>query len=423
MDILLRNAVIQDPASSLHGKTMDILIRDGIISEIGQDLPSPQEASVVDYHNLHVSPGWVETFTDFCDPGFEHKETLESGAAAAAAGGFTRVFVVPNTSPALHSKSQIEYIVEKSSRLPVHIHPIGAVTKNIEGKELAEMYDMHAYQAVAFSDGFHPVQSAGLLIKALQYVKAINGVLIQVPEDRSIQPGGLINEGLVSTRLGLPGKPALAEVLMIKRDLELTRYANSTLHITGISSAQSVQLIREAKAQGIKVTCSVTPHHLFFCDEDLMDYNTNLKVNPPLRMLKDQQALREGILDGTIDMIACHHQPQEWDCKTCEFEYARFGMISLESCFGVLGTLNLSPEKIVQLLSCQPRKCFGLYQPTIELGATAEMTIFSPGQTYTFSTNNIRSTSKNSPFLGKTLKGKVIGIVNKDSLFLNETSA
>jgi dihydroorotase len=364
----------------------------------------------------------VETFSDFCDPGFEHKETLETGAHAAAAGGYTRVFVVPNTSPALHSKSQIEYIVEKSGRLPVHIHPIGAVTKNVEGKELAEMYDMHAYKAIAFSDGFQPIQSAGLLIKALQYIKAVNGVIIQFPEDKTIQPGGLMNEGVISTRLGLPGKPALAEVLMIQRDLELTRYANSTLHIPGISTAKSVHLIREAKAQGINVTCSVTPQHLYFCDEDLLDYNTNLKINPPIRTVDDQKSLLEGVLDGTIDMIACHHQPHEWDSKTCEFEYARYGMIGLESCFGVLGNLSLPLEKTIQLLSTEPRKRFGLAPSTIQTGSKAELTLFAPEITYTFNRSHIKSASHNSPFLGKNLTGKVIGIVNKDSLFLNETN-
>ena len=265
MNILLRKVIIQDPSSPFHGEQKDILIQNGIISQIGEQL-NPDGAQEVDQPGAHVSLGWVDSFSDFADPGYEHKENLESGANAAAKGGFTRVFVVPNTSPALHSKSQIEYIIEKSRRLPVTIQPIGAITKNIEGKELAEMYDMFEYQAVAFSDGFQAVQSAGLLIKALQYVKAIDSVIIQLPDDRSINPGGLINEGIISTQLGLPGKPVLAEELMVARDIKLAEYTNSKLHITGITSSRAVDLIRKAKADGIQVTCSVTPHHLFFCD-------------------------------------------------------------------------------------------------------------------------------------------------------------
>ncbi len=420
MDILLRKAVIQDPASTYSGKKMDLLIRDGVISEIEQHIDAPPGATLVEHENLFVSPGWIETFSNFCDPGYEHKENLETGAAAAAAGGFTRVFVVPNTSPTLHTKSQIEYIIEKSKRLPVYIHPIGALTKNTEGKELTEIYDMFASQAVAFSDGFQPVQSAGLLIKALQYAKAIDGVVIQVPEDRTIQPGGLMNEGIVSTRLGLPGKPVLSEVLMLQRDLELNRYADSELHFTGITSAKSVELIRKAKAEGLRVSCSVTPHHLFFCDEDLADYNTNLKVSPPIRTAADRLALREGLLDGTIDMIACHHQPHEWDSKTCEFEYAQSGIIGLESCFGVLGALQLPIEKIIEFLCIQPRNRFKLKQPAIEKGCVAELTLFNPDCEYVFEQTDLRSASSNSPFMGMTLKGKVIGILNKDSLFLND---
>lgn len=421
MNILLRKVTIQDPGSPFHGEQKDILIQNGVITAIGDDL-NADNAQVVDYPGAHVSQGWVDSFSDFADPGYEHKENLESGANAAAAGGFTRVFVVPNTSPALHSKSQIEYIIEKSRRLPVTIHPIGAITKNVEGKELAEMYDMFAYQAVAFSDGFQSVQSAGLLIKALQYVKAIDSVIIQLPDDRSINPGGLMNEGIVSTQLGLPGKPILAEELMVARDIKLAEYTDSKLHITGISSARSVELIRKAKADGIQVTCSVTPYHLFFSDEDLKGYDSNLKVNLPLRTPADRVALRSAVNDGTIDMIACHHQPQDWDNKTCEFEYAKYGMIGLESCFGVLGTLGISTDRILDLLSTAPRSAFNLPNPTIQVGTQAELTLFNPSETYIFETKDIASASSNTPFVGKTLTGRVFGIINKEHVILRNTN-
>lgn len=419
MNILIRKASIQDPSSPFHHTVKDILIADGTIKAI-EDSIDALDARVVEEQGLSVSPGWVDVFSNFCDPGYEHKESLETGAAAAAAGGFTHVLLVPNTSPAIHSKSQVEYIIEKSRALPVFLHPIGAVTKNTEGKELAEMYDMRSYDALAFSDGMNAIQSAGLLIKALQYVKAINGVIIQVPDDRSIAPGGLMNEGMISTRLGLPGKPAMAEEIMVARDIKLARYTDSKLHLTGISSAKSIEYIKRAKDGGIQVTCSVTPYHLWFTDEDLQTYDTNLKVNLPLRTKKDTTALLEGIKDGTIDCVATHHQPHEWDSKTCEFEYAKYGMIGLETCFGVLGKLGIATDRIMELLCEKPREIFGLEKGSIQAGKKADLTVFTPQTHFEFSAGMIRSKSKNTPFIGQTLIGKVLGILSKDNLYLNK---
>lgn len=419
MDILIRKAHIQDPSSPFNNAVKDILVRDGKIIAI-EDNINADGATVVEKDGLAVSPGWVDVFANFCDPGYEHKESLETGAAAAAAGGYTHVLLVPNTTPAIHSKSQVEYIVEKSRSLPVHLHPIGAVTRNTEGKELAEMYDMRSYEALAFSDGLNAVQSAGLLIKALQYVKAIDGVVIQLPDDKSIAPGGLMNEGIVSTRLGLPGKPAMAEEIMVARDIKLARYTESRLHFTGITTAKSLEYIRRAKEGGIQITCSVTPYHLYFTDEDLQGYDTNLKVNLPLRTRKDADALLQAVKDGTVDCIATHHQPHEWDSKTCEFEYAKPGMIGLETCYGVLGRLGIPGSRIVELLSTAPRKIFGLEAQTISTGAKADLTVYVPGHEYEFTKTDIRSKSKNTPFVGTRLKGKVLGIVNKDGLYLNK---
>jgi dihydroorotase len=418
MHILIKKAHIQDPASPFHQTRKDILIIDGFISAIEDNIEAANAAKV-DVPDLVVSPGWVDLFAHFCDPGYEHKESLETGAAAAAAGGFTHVLLVPNTSPAIHSKSQVEYIVEKSKTLPVHLHPIGAVSRNVEGKELAEMYDMRAYKAMAFSDGLQAIQSAGMLIKALQYVKAIDGVVIQLPDDKSIAPAGLMNEGIISTRLGLPGKPAMAEEIMVARDIKLARYTDSKLHLTGITTAKSLEYVRRAKEGGLKVTCSVTPYHLFFTDEDLQGYDTNLKVNLPLRTRADVDALRKGVEDGTIDCIATHHQPHEWDSKTCEFEYAKPGMIGLETCYGVLATLGLSTDNIVRVLSSGPRDIIGLYNQGIKEKVAADLTLFVTNQAFTVTNDSIRSKSRNTPFMDKTLKGKVVGIVNKDGLYLN----
>lgn len=359
MKLLLKQATILDTSSPYNGLIKDILVTDGIIEKIAHSIINT-DCKNIDANKLMVSNGWTDVFSHFNDPGFEHKETLETGANSAASGGFTHVFVLPNTQPAIGSKTAVEYVVQKSKSLPVNILPVGAITKNIEGKELSEMYDMYHSGAVAFSDGLLPVQTPGLLLKALQYVKAIDAVLIQVPVDRSISKFGLMNEGITSTRLGLPGIPSIAEELMVIRDIELAKYTGSKLHITGISTAKSLQVIKEAKVNGVSITCSVTPYHLAFCDEDLADYDTNLKTDPPLRSREDMLALRRGIEEDVIDCIASHHLPQDWDNKTCEFEYAATGMIGLETAYSVINNVfpRISPVRIADLFTNNARKIF-----------------------------------------------------------------
>lgn len=418
MEILLRQVKIVDPSSPFHQQTKDILVKNGLITEVGEINDST--AHQINIKGLHVSAGWMDIFSNFCDPGFEYKETLETGANAAAAGGYTNVMILPNTNPVVHNKSGVEYIVQRSKDFAVSIHPVAAVTKNTEGKELAEMYDMHQSGAIAFSDGINPIQSSGLLVKALQYLKAIDRVIIQLPDDKSISPSGLINEGIISTQLGLAGKPAIAEEVIIARDIELLRYTNSKIHFTGISTAKSVELIRQAKKEGLSVTCSVTPYHLCFTDEDLTEYDTNLKVNPPLRSKEDQQALKQALLDGTIDCIATHHLPQDVDHKIVEFEYAHFGMVGLETSFAAIRTYfpELGLERTVELLSNQPRKIFDLQIGSINKNSEACLTLFLPDEKWTV--NDLHSKSKNSPFIGKQLTGKPVGIINKDKVFLNQ---
>ncbi len=420
MRFLLKQAYITDPHSPHHRSRKDILIVDGIISSIADYLAETADQQL-EVESLSVSPGWMDTFSHFCDPGYEFRETLQTGAAAAAAGGFSTVFVIPNTKPVIDAKTQVEYIIQQSKSLPVQVIPLGAVTKNAEGKELAEMYDMHNSGAVAFSDGLQSIQPAGMLLKALQYIKSFNGVIIQVPDDKTIAPHGLINEGLVSTRLGLPGMPAMAEELMVARDIKLARYAESRLHFTGISSAKSIEYIKRAKDGGISVTCSVTPYHLVYCDEDLYDYDTNLKVNPPLRSKEDRLALQQAVADGTVDCIASHHLPQDWDNKTCEFEYAKNGMTGLQSVYPVLRTIlpAVAEDRWVALLSSNPRRIFGLQQPVLKEGEPANLTLFEPGADWTFTKDQVKSRSFNSPFIGQSFTGRVTGIINGQKIVLN----
>jgi dihydroorotase len=278
---------------------------------------------------------------------------------------------------------------------------------------------MHQSGAVAFSDGTNTVQSPGLLLKALQYIKAINKTIIQIPDDRSISATGLVNEGIVSTQLGLPGRPAIAEELMIARDIELAKYAQSKIHITGISTARSIELVKQAKQEGIKVSCSVTPHHLCFSDEDLVGYDTNLKLNPPLRTSADRAALKQALIDGAIDCIATHHLPHDTDHKVVEFEYAHYGMTGLETAFAIVRSCvpELGIEKTIELFSKKPRELFDLPAASPKNGEAASLTLFLPDDKWTV--EGSRSRSKNSAYMGKELTGKPIGIINKDRLFLN----
>jgi len=420
MKILIKQALVADSNSPFNGQTADLLIENGIITAIGS-IPAAGDIQVIEKKGLCVSPGWVDSFANFCDPGFEYKETLESGAAAAAAGGFTDVLVIPNTHPVLHNKAAVEYVVHKSRHLPVQIHPIGAITRNTDGKELAEMYDMRTSGSIAFSDGLHPVQSAGLLLKALQYIRAFDGVIIQLPDDLSINPHGLMHEGIVSTRMGVPGKPVMAEELMIARDIKLTRYAGSRMHFTAVTSPKSLEYIGRAKAAGTAISCSVTPAHLFFSDEDLEEYDTNLKLNPPLRDTEMRDALRQSLREGKIDCIATHHMPHEFDSKVREFEYAQFGMIGLETAFAALQTAvpGLPPAQWADLLAVNPRKIFGLPPATILEGATACITLFQPNESWNVDEHSFKSQAANSPFTGRTLTGKVTGIVTGQKTVLN----
>lgn len=421
MNIIIKKAKVTDPTSPYNGQIADIHIAGGKIVSIGKDIVA-KGAKILDVPGVYISPGWIDLFADFADPGYEFRETLETGAAAAAAGGYTDVCVVPNTKPAIDQKSVVEYVVQKARQLPVSIHPLGSITRGADGKDLAEMYDMKLSGAVAFSDGKSPLQSAGILVKALQYLKSFNGVLIQVADDKSISPNGLMHEGITSTRMGLPGRPEIAEEIAVAANVRLAAYAESNLHLTGISTEGSVKLVKEARQKKVAVTCSVTPYNLVFCDEDITTYDSNLKVNPPLRSKKDRKALQKAVAEGAIDCIASHHIPQDKDHKVVEFEYAKNGMISLQTTYAAVNTYlpEVPQERWVELLAINARRILNIPVPTIAEGNEASVTLFLPKQEWTLNLEDIASRSKNTPFAGQTFTGKPLGIYHKNQLTLNK---
>jgi len=413
MQILLKNARIFD--GNTESQPKDLLIRNGHIEEIGDRIAAPKGVEIWESSNLCVSPGWLDVGVYSADPGFEHREDLTSAALAAIAGGFSAIACFPNTDPALHTKSEVLYVKNKSTGLPVHCYPIGAISQNCDGKDLAELFDMHAAGAIAFSDGKRAVQDAGLLLRALQYAQAFKGLVINVPHHKTIAAGGQMHEGVMSTTLGLKGLPALAEELMVQRDLSLLEYSEGRLHIHLVSTARSVTLIRAAKQSGLSVTASVAVANLCFTDEKLAAFDSNWKIVPPLRSQSDTEALVEGLLDGTIDFICSNHTPWHQEAKNLEFPYAEFGMIGLETSFALCRTFlnkELNVNDLVEKMSLAPRRILGLSIPKISQGEPAEMTVFDPDAEWVFEEKNIRSKSRNTPFIGQKFKGKVLGVIS-----------
>ena len=432
MSVLIRQAKVIDPNSEFHNKVVDLSLpltpsERGIKAEIKLSEGKVSSAILMDDNivwdgeGLYLSPGFVDVFADYHEPGYEHKETIASGLKAAAAGGFTDVLLAPNTHPSISTKATVQFVLQKANGHAVKIHPLGSVTQDIEGKSLAEMRDMYENGAIAFTDGWKPVQNANLMLKALEYAKSFDGVLLQIPLDASLSAGGLMHEGEISTRLGMAGIPVLAETILIHRDLELLRYTNSKLHITGVSTAEGIGMIRHAKKEGLNVTCSVTPYHLALTDEALQTYDSIYKVSPVLRSEKDRQALIEGLKDGTVDCIASHHRPQEWDSKAKEFEYAGDGMNVQEIAFNIVLEAvgnKVSLERIVDAFAIQPRRIFGLSSKAVGKNADS-LTIFTTENHINFSEEKVRSLSRNNPFIGKEIKGKILGILNNSQLHLN----
>ncbi|MCE6988303.1 dihydroorotase family protein [Dyadobacter sp. CY323] len=419
MKLLIRSVRIIDKKSSFHNQRKDLLIEDGRIKEIGEGL-EVGEAEIKEGTDLCVSSGWVDMRVASRDPGFEHKEDLTSVREAAGHGGFTEIVLLPNTQPVVHSKDTLNYIRQSGTGGLVKLHVAAAVTKKAEGEDFTEMIDLHEAGAVAFTDGEHPVQNTDLFLKTILYLQPLNALLMNRPEDRQLTLYGQMHEGITSTLIGMKGMPALAEEMMLTRDLKLLEYALEkslyhsdapVLHISLISTAAAVDLIRVAKEKGLPVSCDIAAHQLAFEDTDLIDFDTNLKVNPPFRSASDLEALRKGLADGTIDVIVSDHSPHDEESKNLEFDHADFGMTGLETAFSLsVMHSGLKLENIVEKLTSAPRHILRLNEARIEVGANANLTFFEPETEWDF--NKSYSKSKNTPFLGKRLKGKVCGVIN-----------
>lgn len=418
MKLIIRNAKIIDPTSPFHNQTTDLLIVDGWLQKIEKTLPNPDNVEELQLENLHVSQGWFDSSVSLGEPGFEERETLANGLLVAAKSGFTAVALQPNTNPVVDNQSQINFVLSKAKNTATELYPIGALSKASEGIDMAEMFDMKNAGAIAFGDYNKSISNANLLKIALQYVQDFDGLLIAFCQDNTLKGHGVVHEGIVSTRLGLKGIPSLAEELQVARNLYLLEYTGGKLHIPTISTQKSVELIKEAKAKGLQVTSSVAVHNLVLTDEKLDDFDTRFKVLPPLRSETDRQALLEGIHDGTIDMITSDHNPIDIEHKKMEFDGAKYGTIGLESAFSSLLTV-LPLELVIEKLTAG-KATFGIKSHSITEGATASLSLFNPDGDAIFQKENILSKSKNSAFLGSSIKGKAYGIVNQGQLILNK---
>ncbi|MBO6590115.1 MAG: dihydroorotase [Muricauda sp.] len=413
MNILLKSAKIVCPENrELHLKKRDILIKKGIIEKIGASVEAPANIKTVEKANLHVSLGWFDSSVCFGEPGYEERETIGNGLLTAGKSGFTDVVLNPNTYPVPDTSSDVVFLKERGLGKATKLHPMGTLTKNADGIDLAELYDMKNAGAVAFYDFKRQISNPNLLKIALLYAQNFDGLIYSFPQDGNIKGKGVAHEGEVSTKLGLKGIPALAEELQIARDLFILEYAGGKLHIPTISTAGSVKLIAEAKKKGLDVSCSVAIHNLFFSDETLVGFDTNFKVSPPLRTKSDSKALIKGLKNGTIDFVTSDHVPMDVEHKRVEFDNAKNGSLGLESAFGALNTL-FDLDETVKLLT-NGRSRYQIESPKLEEGAKACLTLFNPEGEYVFEAKDIRSTSKNSMFVGASLKGKVYGIIHND---------
>ncbi|OIQ18691.1 MAG: dihydroorotase [Flavobacterium sp. MedPE-SWcel] len=418
MNLIFKNATIIDKLSPFNNKVVDIKVEAGIIKQIGENITNDSNFEIVELDNLHISRGWFDSSVSFGEPGYEDRETITNGLNTAALSGFTNVALQPSGNPVADKQADIHFLLGKALNATTNVHPIGALTKGSEGKDIAELFDMKNAGAVAFGDYNKAITDANIMKIALQYVQDFDGLVIAYAQDDKIKGKGVVHEGAVSTRLGLKGIPMLAEELQIARNLFLLEYTGGKMHIPTISTAKSVQIIREAKAKGLNVTCSVTVHNLLLTDEVLEEFDTRYRVTPPLRSETERKALIEGVLDGTIDSITSDHNPIDIENKKMEFDLAKNGTIGLESAFGALCTV-LPLDVVIEKLTSS-KELFQVENHSITKGNKASFTLFNPKNSYTFTEKNILSKSKNSAFLGLKLQGKSYGVYNNEKLTLQQ---
>ena len=419
MNLLVKNATIICPQQkSLHNKKRDLYIKNGRLEQIGAKVQGPKNTPVYEHKNLHLSLGWFDSSVSFGEPGYEERETLENGLLVAAKSGFTDIALNTTTRPLPNTGSDLGFVIEKTKDAITKLHPYGSLTLKGQGGALAELYDMANAGAIAFYDYQQPIENSNLLKIALLYAQNFGGLVCSFPEDRAIGGKGIVNEGEISTKLGLKGIPALAEELQIARDLFILEYTGGKLHIPTISTRGAVKLLSDAKKRGLDVTASVAINNLAKTDESLLEFDSNFKVKPPLRTKKDANALLKGVLNGTIDFVTADHRPLDIEEKRLEFDHAAFGSIGMESAFGMLNAL-CGLEGAVALLT-KGRERFGIASPGFEIGSKANFTLFDPDFEYQFSKEHILSRSKNSLFLGTQMKGKVLGILANGKKLLNE---
>jgi dihydroorotase len=416
--IFIQGARILDSKSSFHQKVKNVLINNGRISEIGDKNLSADKT--IKAEGMILSTGWFDMGCFLADPGMEHKEDLQSGAEAAMAGGFTEVAVLPNTIPAIQTKNEVSYVRKNNLQQLIQIHALASVTRNNKGEELTEMIDLHEAGAVGFTDGLKPIWHTDIFLKSLQYLQKFNGLLIDHPEDVWLNLFGQMHEGLNSTMLGLKGLPRIAEDIVISKNLELLGYAGGRLHFARISSGKALDLIRSAKKR-LKVSCDITGYQALFDDSYLGSFDTNYKVNPPLREKSDNDALIKALKDGTIDVICSGHLPQDEESKNIEFDLADFGIINLQTFGANLTALSKSVEweTLIEKTTRNPRQLLGIATPVIEPDVSANLTLFNPDKTWRLDEKTNLSKSRNSPFFGKDLKGKAAAVFNNGKFWMD----
>lgn len=414
MSILIKNGRLIDPANGIDAQ-LDLFLDQGVVARVGKNL-NDQADEVIDASGKLVTPGLIDIHVHLRDPGLEYKEDIASGTRSAVVGGFTAVACMPNTQPVNDNVAVTKYIINKTAEVgSCHVYPIGAVTKGLKGESLTEMGELSQAGAVGFSDDGRPVENGEVMRRALEYVKPFKVPIISHAEELSLVGGGVMNEGFVSTELGLKGIPWVAEDSMVARDAMLAEFTGGHLHVAHISTRGAVDIVRQAKARGIKVTCEVTPHHFTLTDDAVRGYNTNAKMNPPLRSDEDREAVRQGIADGTVDAIATDHAPHHFDEKNVEFNIACNGIVGLETALPL--SLRLVEEGLIDLnrtialLTCGPAEALHLPGGSLEVGKPADVTIIDPDLTWTVDLEKLASKSKNSPFGDWEMKGAAVATI------------